>query len=170
MDIIKEFEKIRDIPYRIPLTPDAPDECCTGKAEMLINALRKRGYAARYRLGTFKWSSIELPEELQNIPHEDDSSHTYPEVNIGGQWRVIDATWDKGLRGIFDINEWDGKSATGIAVKCIECLSPEESLEHIKNISTRAAIIADLKVNGEFYKAFNEWLDKSRTALVGAVR
>jgi len=162
MDIVDEFEKVRDIPYRIPLSLEELDECCTGKADMLFKIFQQNGYDVRYRLCTFKWSSLNLPKELQDISHDDDSSHTYLEVKIDGQWKVIDPTWDKDLKGLFVINEWDGKSDTVVAAKCIECLSPEKSSEYIKHISTPEAIIADLKVNGEFYKAFNEWLETKR--------
>jgi len=162
MNIIKEFEKVRDIPYRIPLFPEEPDECCTGKAEMLFKVFKKGGYEARYRLCTFRWNSLNLPKEIQKVPHDDNSSHTYLEIKIDEQWKVIDATWDSKLKDIFNANEWDGKSDTEIAVNCIECLSPEESLEYIKHILTPEAIIFDLKVNRKFYKAFNEWLEMKR--------
>lgn len=162
MNIIEEFNKVRDIPYRIPLSLEEPDECCTGKADILFKELKKGGYNVRYRLCTFRWSSLALPKELQILPHEDDSSHTYLEIEINGEWKIVDATWDRGLKNLFIVNEWDGKSDTDIAVPCIECLSPEKSLEYIKNISAPGAIIADLKVNREFYEAFNKWLELNR--------
>jgi hypothetical protein len=162
MNIIKEFQKVRDIPYRIPLSPEESDECCSGKADMLFKTFKQNGYDVRYRLCTFRWSSIDLPKEIQDTPHDDDSSHTYLEIKIDGQWKIVDATWDKGLEGLFIVNEWDGKSDTKIAVQCIKCLSPEENLEYIEHMSTPEAIISDLNVNGEFYKAFNEWLKEYR--------
>ena len=82
MNIIKEFEKVRDIPYRIPLFPEEPDECCTGKAEMLFKVFKKGGYEARYRLCTFRWNSLNLPKEIQKVPHDDNSSHTYLEIKM----------------------------------------------------------------------------------------
>lgn len=162
MNIIEEFKKVRDIPYRIPLSLEESDECCTGKAHILFKELKKGGYNVRYRLCTFKWSSLNLPKELRDTLHNDDSSHTYLEIEINGEWKIIDATWDKGLENLFVVNEWDGKSDTKIAVPFIECLSSEKSLEYIKHISTSEAIKSDLKVNGNFYKAFNEWLDNYR--------
>ncbi len=162
MNIIEEFKKVRDIPYRIPLSLEESDECCTGKANRLFKIFKDGGYNARYRLCTFRWSSLNLPKELQDIPHNDDSSHTYLEVEIDKEWKIIDATWDKGLKDLFVVNEWDGKSDTEIAVSCIERLSPERSLRYIKHISTSEAIISDLKINGDFYKAFNEWLENYR--------
>lgn len=162
MNIVEEFEKVRDIPFRIPLSLEEPDECCSGKADMLFKVFSEGGYNVRYRLCTFRWSSLNLPKELQDIPHDDDSSHTYLEIEINGKWKTIDATWDKGLRGLLTVNEWDGKADTKVAVQCIKCLSPEESLEYIKQTSTSEEIISDLKVNGKFYKAFNEWLKAYR--------
>ena len=162
MNIIKEFKKVRDISFRIPLSLEEPDECCSGKADILFKIFKKGGYDVRYRLCTFRWSDLNLPKEIKNIPHDDESSHTYLEIRIDREWKIIDATWDRKLKGIFNINEWDGKSDTEIAVPVIECLSPEKSLRYIKHISTPEVIITDLKVNGEFYKAFNEWLEMKR--------
>jgi len=161
-NIIKEFEMVRDIPYRIALTLEEQSDDCLGKAMMLFEILRNRGYEARYRVCKIRWSSLNLPEEITSLPHNDDCSHAYLEVKIGGVWKIIDPTWDKGLAKIFHINEWDGESDNEVAIPCLECLSPEDSERHIKNITTREAIIADLNESGEFYKAFNNWLEKYR--------
>lgn len=162
MNLVAEFKKIRDIPYKIPLSLKEQDNCCSGKAEQLYKIFKQGGYEIRYRVCTFRLSDLNLPKEIQEIPHDDESSHIYLETKINGEWKIIDATRDKGLKGVFNINEWDGKSDTEIAVPVIECLSPEKSLEYIKQASTPETIISDLKVNGEFYKAFNEWLEKER--------
>lgn len=162
MNIIEEFKKVRDIPYRIPLSLEEPDECCSGKADRLFKIFQKGGYDVRYRLCTFRWSDLGLPKKIQDLSHDDESSHTYLEINIDGEWKIVDATWDKGLKDLFVVNEWDGKSDTEIAVPCVECLSPEKSLGYIKHISTPEAIKSDLKVNGDFYRAFNEWLENYR--------
>jgi hypothetical protein len=73
--------------------------------------------------------------------------------------------WDKGLKGLFTVNEWDGKSDTEIAVPIDELLPPEKGFDYIKHISTPGMTMADLKINGEFYKAFNEWLTNCRKML-----
>jgi hypothetical protein len=161
MDIISNFESIRDIPYRIPLRWDEEDACCSGKSEKLYNLLTKKGCKVRYRVCAFLWSSLNLPPEIEKIPHDDDCTHAYLEINIEGVWKILDATWDKKLKGIFHINEWDGKSDTEIAVKPIQTFTPERSLEIVLD-QTEEVIKKDLKINGEFYKAFNEWLDKIR--------
>jgi len=161
-EIIKEFEKVRDIPYRIALFTDEPSNDCLGKAMILFEIFKKYGYEVRYRVCKIRWSDLNLPDEITIFPHDDNCSHTYLEVKIEEDWKIIDPTWDKRLKNIFYINEWDGKSSNEIAIPCLERLSPEESLEHIKNITTKEAILSDIKENYQFYKALNEWLEKRR--------
>ena len=161
MDLISLFNLIRDIPYKIPLKWGEEDNCCSGKHEKLFNLLSKRNYKVRYRVCIFLWSELNIPPELEKISHDDDCTHTYLEIYLDNSWKVLDATWDAGLKNLFHINEWDGKSNTEIAVKPIKIFIPEESLRIVKN-QDENLITQDLKINGEFYKAFNEWLDKNR--------
>ncbi|MBI4174692.1 MAG: hypothetical protein HY517_03530 [Candidatus Aenigmarchaeota archaeon] len=103
---------------------------------------------------------MNIPRELKEIQHEDDCTHTYLEARIDGKWKVIDATWDIGLKGLFSINQWGDKQK--IAVKPIKIFSPKKSLEMVKEWKKKEFLIKDLKTNGKFYKAFNEWLEKNR--------
>lgn len=162
IDIVKEFEKVRDIPYRIPLSLNEKDECCIGKAEMLLDIFKKAGYDARYRVCYFKWSDINLPIEVKSLPHEDKCFHVYLEINIDNEWKIVDATWDKKLKNIFHINEWDGRSNMEISLPSIEIMPIEEGLKFLKHILTPEEITKDLKTSGEFYKGLNEWLEKNR--------
>ncbi|RJQ17603.1 hypothetical protein C4573_01335 [Candidatus Woesearchaeota archaeon] len=161
MSLISTFESIRDIPYRIPLKWGEEDDCCSGKHEKLFNLLKKNGYEVRYRVCVFLWSNLNLPPELEKIPHDNDCTHTYLEIKIDSDWKILDATWDAGLKGIFHINKWDGKSDTEIAVKPTKIFTPEKSLEIVNN-QNEELINKDLKINGKFYNGFNEWLDKNR--------
>ncbi|MCK5025100.1 MAG: hypothetical protein KAS15_00810, partial [Nanoarchaeota archaeon] len=138
------------------------DNCCSGKHKKLFNLLTKQGYKVRYRVCVFLWSNLNLPQELEKIPHDDDCTHTYLEIYLDDTWKILDATWDSGLKNIFQINEWDGKSDTEIALEPIETFTPERSLEIVKN-QNESLIKKDLKINREFYKAFNGWLDENRT-------
>jgi len=56
-------------------------------------------------------------------------AHTYLEIKINGKWKILDATWDKGLRKILPVNNWDGKSGTEIAVKPTKIFSAKKSSE-----------------------------------------
>ena len=161
MDLISLFNSIRDIPYRIPLKLDEEDNCCSGKHEKLFKLLTKQGHKVRYRVCVFLWSSLNLPPELKNIPHEAHSTHTYLEISLEVNSKILDATWDKGLKNLFHINNWDGKSNTEIAIKPAQIFTPEKSLQIVNNQDEKA-IKKDLKINGEFYKGINKWLDKNR--------
>ena len=161
MDLISTFESIRDIPYRIPLKWGEEDNCCSGKHEKLFNLLTKEGYKVRYRVCVFLWSSLNLPPGLEKIPHDDDCTHTYLEINIDGNWKILDATWDIGLKNLFHINKWDGKSNTEIAIKTTKIFTPQKSLEIVSN-QNEEVINKDLEINSEFYKGFNQWGDKNR--------
>lgn len=163
MDIVLIFNSVRDIPYRIPLKWGEEDDCCSGKHEKLFNLLTKNGYKVRYRVCVFLWSSLNLPPELERISHDDECTHTYLEISVGDHWNILDATWDSKLKNLFHVNEWDGKSSTEIAVKPTKIFDPQKSLEIVNN-QNEEVINNDLKVNRDFYKGFNEWLDEYRNS------
>jgi len=161
MDLISLFNSVRDIHYRIPLKWGQEDNCCSGKHKKLFDLLTKHNHKVRYRVCVFLWSNIKLPKELQKIPHDNDCTHTYLEIYLDGDWKILDATWDSGLRNVFHINEWDGKKNTEIAVKPVRIFNPKKSLEIVNN-QNRKIIEKDLKINGKFYEAFNKWLRDNR--------
>lgn len=162
MSIVDMFNKVRDIPYRIPLTSTEEDRCCSGKMKQLKQMLEQAGYQARYRICEFRWSDIPLPNEVSEVPHEDLVTHVYLEVKINGSWVIVDPTWDSGVKSVLPVNEWDGKSDTQVAVPVLKTYGLKKSLEVIKS-ENKEVIEADLAKNGEFYKAFNSWLEKVRS-------
>jgi hypothetical protein len=161
MDATSIFYSVREIPYRISIEWGQENLSCIGKSDRLYKKLKNKGYKLRYMICTFKWSSINLPYKLIKIPHKDKCYHTYLEVNIDGAWKILDATWDSGLKDIFPINEWDGKSDTKIGVKPKKIFSPTESAKIIQKRS-KEGFIKDRKLNGRFYMAFNKWLEQNR--------
>lgn len=163
MDSVRAFLEIRDIPYRIPLSIDEADHCCSGKAMQLAKFFKEADCPSRYRVCEFLWSSMSLPEELINIAHEDVSTHVFLEVFLEGKWIVVDPTWDEGLRSVFPVNDWDGRSDTIIAVPVKIFFSYEES-DRIMTQTSSAEIEDDLKKNGLFYNAFNFWLETVRNS------
>ena len=158
---IKVFKRIRDIPYRIPLNLSELDQCCSGKHIELKAELEKAGYTVRHRVCTFRWSSLDLPETLCKLPHQDTSTHSYLEILVGLEWITVDATWDTRISSILPRNTWDGSSKTPIAVAVEDIFSPEES-EKIMTQGSNEETLADLRINGEFYNGFNEWLEEVR--------
>lgn len=162
MDLIKAFNRIRDTPYRIPLTLSEKDDCCSGKSDRLISILQKHGYRARPRICVFRWNQLPIPRKLLKVPHESECTHEYVELFLNNKWIVLDATWDKKLSKVFHINKWNGKSDTRIAVKPIKTYSPAKSQSLVIEGAQKSEIKKDLQKNGEFYMAFNAWLVSAR--------
>ena len=157
----KAFEQIRDIPYRIPLSLSEEDHCCSGKHILLKARLETLGYTIRHRVCSFEWSSLSLPQEVMHVPHENPSTHSYLEFLHNGAWIPVDATWDTGISHILPVNNWDGMSATPIAVPVTSVFSPEKSTDIMTNENDQE-ILEDLAKNGNFYEKFNNWLQDSR--------
>lgn len=155
------FRMVRDIYYHIPINSEEVDHTCLGKHILLKRCLEGIGMKVRPRICEFSWSDMPLPSELIIIPHED-AYHVYLEGQIHGEWHTIDATWDKSLDGILQVNNWNGKSSTSIAVPQRKIYSSKESLEIFHEEEN---IEEDLRINGDFYKSFNSWLDDARLKL-----
>lgn len=159
----KNFKFIRDIPYRIPLDLYEPDHCCNGKHIALYTLLEKTGLKVRPRVCLSSWSDFDvLSKEIQAIPHEDEVAHLYLEVKIDGEWKTLDATLDKALEPVLPVNEWDGKNSTGICVKPTHIYSPQESLDSFYTELSDKDFKRDIKKNGQFYKAINDWFEDIR--------
>ncbi len=162
--IIEIFNQIRDTPYRIPLSLEETNYCCSGKSIILKNKLESLGYKARFAVGSFLWSCLSLPEVINNIPHDSDSTHSWAEVYINNHWIKLDPSWDKELSSIFTISEFDGQHDTKLAVKIEDFFSPEKSDEIMNNQGVEAdkLVTEDLDRNGTFYEALNSYFIKIR--------
>lgn len=159
--LVKEFEKIRDIPYSIPLEIGEEDNCCSGKMKRFKKILDTRGYKSRYRVCEFRWSDLDLPEEVTSVEHDNNSTHVFMEIRIDDEWIRVDPTWDKGLHAIVPVNNWDGRNSTELAVKPTKIYGVEKSRKIVDD-ETNEDIEKDLQINGKFYKQFNEWLESIR--------
>lgn len=167
MTSIEIFNQVRDISYRIPLALDETEGkyggSCLYKVELLKKLLETEGLECRYRIGTFLWSQLNLPEEVMQAEHNDNAEHVWLEVCINNKWIILDPTWDIGLAKIFSINSWDGISDTKPAVKSIEILDVSTSADIMDFDNYEEAFLEDLSINGEFYKALNTYLDQIRS-------
>ncbi len=157
-DLIDIFNSVRDIPYRISLVCGQDANCCVDKTLKLSSLLRENGMQTKLVHCDFFWShQFFLPNELRRIPHSDSSSHVYLEFLSGDKWIALDPTWDKGLASVLPVTVWDGKSNTQIAIRPSTIYSPQDHIDFIYSQE-------DLETNGEFYRAFNNWLESIRSS------
>lgn len=163
---IRLFKIVRDIPYYISIG-DEQDYSCATKPFILDILFKSLGLEVKHILCTFKWEKQDLPKELLEISHDPTETHEYllvliPEKN---RWVKVDPTWDSRIQlPAFPIAEWDGLSDTPIAVQVERTWSPEESKKLIaeeENMSNEERA-EYLKRNGEFFSAFNKWLESQR--------
>jgi hypothetical protein len=172
VDAVDYFEFVRDIPFRMPLSIGDPDHSCLRKALVLKPLLHSVGLKTRYARCRFSWNSLDLPQSLKAIAHED-VVHVYLEVysEERTRWIAVDPFWDKGLSSKLPVSEWDGKNDTAIAVKPTERLNPIESQEEFDRFIDLPGLQHWLKlprnspskVNGRFYHELNKWAESIRT-------
>lgn len=165
MEAIEYFRFVRDIPFRIPMSSHEPDYCCVGKHVVLKTLLSSLGFEVRFVFCEWRWSSLDLPGFLAKTQHEDRVGHVYLEVRKREQkkWLTVDATWDKRLAPKLPVSDWDGRSDTIIGVKPVRML--EERTEKLDKPS-EAQWTEDMKANGQFYDAFNRWLEGIRAQML----
>lgn len=160
-DIENLFRTVRDIPYRIPLTYDEVDCSCVGKNKTLMEELVRLDFEVRWRVCEFRWSDLPIPKHVLAACRNTEAEHAYLEVKIENTWQTVDATWDSGLSGVFEIAAWDGEGSSSVAVPVSSALSPEASASLMGGIG-RVETEKDLQLNRDFYRAFNDWLESVR--------
>jgi len=159
------FYFIRDIPYKIQLTVDEQDYCCSTKAEMLARLLKPLNLETRFMICKFNWYDTPIPKDILALTENDIVTHQYlqvftPETN---SWVNCDPTWDIGLKNAgFEIEEWDGIHDTGVAVKSLHTYSPEESADLIKGYADKEKLKDELETHHQLYKALNKWMNIQR--------
>lgn len=153
------FERIRDIPYRIPLTFEERNDACVGKHFLLMDELEKLGFKTRWAECTFDWLNAGVPEEIVNIPHAQPDYHVWLEVLVDDKWETLDATWDIGLKNILPINTWEQFGNIQPAVPVIDMIPYNEIVVTREPPEDYREI---LEQDRPFLNALNNWLEESR--------
>jgi len=156
------FITVRDIPYRIPLKFDDPNNSCHGKSILLNDLLKSYGYSSRIMLCTFKWSQLRIDDTCKSLVVKDMEYHYFIELNLDGRWIRLDTTIDSGLGKRLPVNDWDGKSDTKITVVPIRFLSEKESSKIFRSSLSEKYFASKIKANGSLYKRLNEVYENIR--------
>jgi hypothetical protein len=156
-NLIQEFYRIREIPYRIPLSLEEEDQCCSWKAKQLFVVCDHLGIPCRYRVCEFLWSDLPLPKEVASIAHDNLCTHVFLEIQIGDERIYVDPTRDSWLKNVFHIHERDWISSTYFAVKPIRFYDLPTSHEIMTWANIDQETVDDLVKHAPFYKALNNW-------------
>lgn len=157
-ELIEAFYHIREVPYRIPLSLEEEDWCCSWKSKQLFEACSLLWVACRYRVCEFFWSDMPLPDDVDAIFHEDLSTHVFLEIQRGNEWYCVDPTRDSWLWSVLSISERDGSSSTYFAVKPIKFYDLVISHEIMHGATTSQEMLDDLLIHKPFYQAVNDRL------------
>jgi hypothetical protein len=163
-NIIAIFNEVRDIPFRIPVSPKDALFDCAGKSIILRERIEKIGIKTRFGVCFFYWDELNLPDKVKNITHDKDCTHTFVEAFINDKWIKLDPSWDNALSKEFKISHFDGENDTILAVKPAGIFDPEKSQKIMKNQEDNYnnVITDDLARNGKFYEAINKYLEEIR--------
>lgn len=154
-NIIKIFNKIRDLPYHCPEFLKDTDYRCWGKNRLLFKALNEAGIETRYRVCDFIWQEQRVPPEIAKLAPVGIDKHLFLEARINDKWVVLDSSNDSKFPSY---NKWDGKSNCELAVRSSRIYSPEESINlERKEMETFAE---DFEKYKDFYVSLNKFFDK----------
>ncbi len=121
------FERVRDLPYRYPSSRDprevlrAGGGSCSGKHALLGALFTHAGLPVRHMLCTHRFNEapLPMPGNMQVMLQKNEIAdlHDYLQVNVGGAWVDVDATWPKALRDFgLPTDDWDGRTSMMLSV------------------------------------------------------
>jgi hypothetical protein len=162
------FHSVRDVPYEINLLDRKQDSSCISKAIKLQKMLKEINIESRRICCRFAWKETPLAPALYVLAIAPTSSHQYLEALIPEtrKWVAVDPTWDVGLKAAgFPIAEWDGLSATILAVKPLTTPSAKKGAQIIEEDDAKLQEEwADLyQIVGPFTEGFNNFLKSCRS-------
>lgn len=166
------FEKVRDIPYAYPTSRDPAEVLqsnrgsCSGKHYLLGAMYNLLNLPARHMICThrFNESPIVFPDEMQDMlcKNEIVDLHDYLQIEVGGTWVDVDATWEAGLRAFgFPVSEdWDGTSPMALSVVPEELTLVERDPERQKETMLSKLTPRQRTLRKQFLEALNRWVQE----------
>jgi hypothetical protein len=177
----KLFCGVRDITYKlvpsIRNSVDGPGAIlemgcgsCTPKHLLLGQLFERLDIPTGYVSYPFYWGeqniaySPKLRDAARELPYE---THLAIKARIGGNWVLVDATWDLGLAdsGLPINKTWDGMGNTLLAVNAIDEIAHASANKrdlYVEEVKSKWTTDEHRRMFA-FYKLFNDWLDEYRS-------
>lgn len=158
------FERIRDIPYRLPEFSGDEAPQCAYKSYRLKQELENLGYEVTVCVAEMDWSKTLFPKPVIDLyPVHIVPTHMYLNILEDGVWRPLDASWDKNLgHAGFPIAEFDGCNSPGLPL--VKIYNSQEQETCLKYWSEPDHIKAYFLAAGLFLEAANKWLASIRSS------
>ena len=155
------FKSIRDVPFCITGKKVAH---CFSKNKQLKNSLESIGIKSKMMQGWFKWSELNIPEEIKFLIATDRQKHVFLEVYIPEKNKCVyvDPTWDIHLKSIFPIAQWDGINETILMTKLTR-ISKYKKASIRRKIINKVKRKLNFKNNDNFYHVLDVWMDEIRS-------
>ena len=124
------FSEIQARPYSLSLAAGAPSNNCYYKGIELLQRLGILGYTVRGRVGETYWDRNIIPTSILDLlPADIHVTHFYCEVQIDGQWRIVDPSFQPTLKKMgFNIGAWEGTAQSCFPIT--KLYTQEESIAY----------------------------------------
>jgi hypothetical protein len=182
--IIKIFEKVRDIPFGNIGSRDPKDVyeknkgTCSGKNFLLRELYKEIGLKTKDVICLQRWKDliwfpddtyglVDLPDDLKQMLEQNEivDFHNYVKIFVGSKWIALDATIDLPLKkfGFYTTEHWNGKSDMPLCFvgshKIWDCgdNGPKKKAELIGKLSKDIQ-----EARHQFLVSLTEWIDNLR--------
>lgn len=159
----KIFEDIRERPYRVAVSADAPADNCYFKGVELIKMMTTLGYTMRGRVGEINWHDWPLPQDILALMNTDaPETHFYPEILMDdGNWYVLDPSLNKAFAQKFGLPYSEFGAANMPCFRITRLYEPNEQAPYAWSwLSDKTVIERYTEKMGPFMNALNEWLKR----------
>lgn len=156
------FDDIRDRPFRVATSINAPAANCYFKAMELVKLLTTLGYECRGRLGEIDWADTPCPLDILALKNPGViDTHFYLEVFLDGKWKIQDPTWNKSFALKHGLSYSEFGADNQSCFKITKLYDLETQAAYASGwLSDQSVIEKYMDDMGPFLTALNAWLEK----------
>jgi len=169
--LIKIFEKVQKIPYRIKpfnkneINENLKEGDCRHKSELLKKLLKEKGYTVKDLNVIFDWKDLPIPKNILGILKKSSTRqlHKAVRVKVHGNYLYLDSTWPEYMEKLgFPVTKnWSGLEDTKqITNGKLRYFKNRHMRNHKDKIFRRYGIKQDRQELEKFEKELNKWLDE----------
>lgn len=170
MNLIKIFERVQKIPYKVcafdrdNISEDIKYGDCRHKSTLLKRLLEKEGYDVKMFKVIFDWKDLPLPKEILRVLKKSSTIwvHDIVGVKLNGNYILLDSTWDKRFerKGFPFTKKWSGLENTmQVTDGKLEFYELDDFNERKGEILKKHGVKINREEAHKFAEALNEWIE-----------